>query len=144
MSQFNPNTLNGAKCLTYEWTQSRSDIDVFLPVDKEVVLKDVEVKISRSQLQVKIKAQVEIDGTFSHPVDATASFWLFESNQIHIFLEKEQESWWQDLINEEVKISEGMKDLTIPYESLSSGEQDVIRKLQWEQHEKVKQNLNRN
>lgn len=103
-----------------KWTQTSSDIEITLPVDKSVV-KGSQVKISctKSNLKVQLSSgQVLMDGEFTASVKASELVWtLMPSSHLSINLEKAREGpTWAKLFQSD---TEDLSKLETPQQPLA-------------------------
>jgi len=98
-----PNVGNGADLDKYHWTQTLSEIDLFVPTGMETALKsrDIVVQFQKKHLKVALKNQPPIiDEEVPKEVKVEDCYWTLEDGRtIHIFLEKVNKmEWWDRLV----------------------------------------------
>ena len=92
---------NGGTTDTYRWTQTLSDLNVFIPVPEGTRAKDVTVTISKTKLLVGLKGKPPlIDGALHALVKSDDCFWTVEDNKlINVTLHKVNAmEWWNRVI----------------------------------------------
>ncbi|KAI9862417.1 MAG: hypothetical protein M1824_001410 [Vezdaea acicularis] len=96
--------------LPYKWTQTIQDLDITVPVAATIKGRDLEVKITRTTILVKIKGQEPIiDGTFPYAILPSETTWTLETTpsgkEIAIHLDKSNKiTWWPHVITSAPKI----------------------------------------
>jgi hypothetical protein len=92
---------NGGTTDTYRWTQTLSDLNVFIPVPEGTRAKDVTVTISKTKLLVGLKGKPPlIDGALHALVKSDDCFWTVEDNKLmNVTLHKVNAmEWWNRVI----------------------------------------------
>lgn len=110
--QGNATSYNGAIRANYSWTQTIKDIDVHVKIPTAIKSsKQVKIKIEKDSLKVAYVDEASswknlIDEKLAWKVKVEECTWsLFPGDHIHIFLEKCQERWWENLLINETKLS---------------------------------------
>lgn len=148
---------NGARCKSYCWSQSLSDIEVRVNLSKMVSYEDVSVSITQSSIKVELdidydSADSDLDGPstktlmkgkFEHPVDTESASWLLDKDGpcIVIYIDKAENLWWQKLLIDEHPTKAGPRNYTMLMDHLDDGSRMAVEKLIIEQRNKA---LNRN
>ncbi|XP_057376422.1 nudC domain-containing protein 3-like [Daphnia carinata] len=125
---------NGDDRGTYRWSQTLGDIDVFIPVTKDIQkAKQVNVKIDPLHLQVATVGQegscVLIDQTFPHRVIPDECLWSFDGEHVQVNLEKKEERWWDRLFSSDPPIDTKKIDTVIMTSDLSQEEHMKVEEL---------------
>jgi len=99
--------VNGANQGTYKWSQTVSDLEITVPVDKLVVKgSQVQVSCTKNSIKVVSNGHVLVDDVLSNQVKPTDMIWnLMPGSHILINLEKAKEGplWPKFLQNEELR-----------------------------------------
>lgn len=73
----------------YEWEQSLSEVNIFIPLPPGVTKKLLDIAIAPSHLKVGIKGQsLYLDEDTGGPVKPSESMWLISDGEININLQK--------------------------------------------------------
>jgi hypothetical protein len=137
------NIYNGAKCDSYYWSQSHSDIDVFVDIPSFVTSsKLVNVIINSKSITISICMNGQwikkIDGNLLHTISCEDSTWTLHSGKyIHVSLEKVVKCWWKELIVSEMQLIVGHKNREMQFSELNDEELKVIEKLTHQQKLKL-------
>jgi hypothetical protein len=82
----------------FQWKQSLSDVDITLKLPPNSK-KDLKVKITTQELLVTLKNETLISGKLCHSIKAEESFWMLDSLDLCIHLEKiNKQEWWKNVI----------------------------------------------
>lgn len=103
-----PNDGNGCDLEYYKWTQTLSEVELKVPLGKEVRSRDIIVKIGKKKLYVGIKGEPAIiDGELCEDVKTEESMWVLQDGKIIVVnLEKiKNMSWWKNLVKSDPEIS---------------------------------------
>ena len=99
--------LNGANQGTYKWSQTVSDLEITVPVDKLVVKgRQIQVSCTKNSLKVVSDGHVLVEGELSDQIKPKEMIWnLMPSSHLLINLEKAREGpFWSKLLqHKEVK-----------------------------------------
>ncbi|XP_077979826.1 nudC domain-containing protein 3-like isoform X2 [Glandiceps talaboti] len=104
---------NGAIRDKYSWSQSFTDVDITVPVPKEVKrAKDIQVDIGKKHLKVSVKpgvidkdAEILMEGKLTYDIRREESMWsLVPGVGIQINLEKNLEKMWLAVLEGEEEI----------------------------------------
>lgn len=142
MFQKNPSSYNGAIRDNYSWTQSIKDIDVRVKINPSIkTSKDVKVNIEKEHLKVSVKDENSWKFLMSDqlpwkvkPDECTWS--LFPGDHIHIYLEKVQERWWENLLVNEQKINLKNINPEKPLDELDQESQVKIKQMMFDEQQK--------
>lgn len=98
-----PNAAGGADYGTYSFQQTLSSVDVFVPLPRVVKSRDLDVKITNTQLSVNLKQSESpclLSGALHEKVKLDDCTWtLVDGNTVHIYLEKlDDRKWWSCVI----------------------------------------------
>ncbi|XP_069800171.1 nudC domain-containing protein 3 [Dendropsophus ebraccatus] len=109
-SQADSDSYNGAVRDNYIWSQDYADVEIKVPVAKDVVKgRQVSVDLSSTCIRVAVRdsqgERVLMDGNFTHKINAESSLWSLEPGKcISISLSKCGEIWWNAILEGEEKI----------------------------------------
>lgn len=125
---------NGDDRGTYRWSQTIGDIDVFIPVTKDIQkAKQVNVKIDPLHLWVATVGHdgsfVLIDQTFPHRVIPDECLWSLDGEYVQVNLEKKEECWWDRLFSSDPPIDTKKIDTVIMTSDLSQEEHMKVEEL---------------
>ena len=142
--QSNPSSYNGAIRENYEWTQSIKDIDVRVKISSKVKSsKEVKVKIEKDALQVLAKdfdtnaMKILVEDKLAWKVRPDDCTWsLFPGDHIHIYLEKVEERWWENLLAKEDKIDLKKIQPEKPFTDLDTESQMKIKQMMFDEQQK--------
>jgi len=90
--------------LPYKWNQTIGDVDITVPVAGNFKGRDLDVKITKSQLKVGVKGQPPIiDGDLPKTIHVDESTWTLETTpggkEISLHLDKVNKmEWWAHVI----------------------------------------------
>lgn len=110
-----PNNRNGADTENYNWGQTLDTVDISIPMDKSVRVKDLEIVLGVKKVRVAMKdgSKVFIDGEWEENINSEDSFWTMETEEgqkvVSMSLTKmpNQDKWWESLIKGGLKIDTG-------------------------------------
>lgn len=135
-----PNSGGGYDFERYNFTQTLSGLDVYIPLQAGLKSKDVDIKITSSGLKVGLRgAPAVLDGKLHDKVKVEDSTWTLVDNKlVHVYLEKlEKQKWWSCVISGEPEID---TKLVVPENSkLSDLDGDVrqtVEKMMFDQRQK--------
>lgn len=85
------------KSKTHSWTQTNESVSLQVPVTEGTKGRDVDVKISKSSVTVRVKDRVVCEGTFADAktVNTVDSVWYIDNGVVTIDLSKSEKSWWE-------------------------------------------------
>lgn len=138
-----PESYNGAIRDKYSWSQSIKDLDVKIKVKSNIIKsKDVKIKIEKQYLLVQVKNDLNnwdslVDDKLAWKIRPEESTWsLFPGDHIHVNLEKVEERWWENLIENEEKLDIKNINPEKPMHDLEPEAQAKIQQLMYDQHRK--------
>lgn len=145
--QSNPSEIfNGARCQTYSWSQSHSDLEIRakLPKGKTQEIK-IKIKLKKGEILVKVyvcngfECFHPVLGRFEHEVDVESAYWMVdkESSSLVIYLDKTEDMWWNKLLVHEQPTELGPKNYTVPMDELDEGARMAVDKLITDQKKKL-------
>lgn len=95
----------GGKTATYEWTQTKDEVNVNVKVPAHLKARDLVSKIQMKSVEFGVKGQEPlVKGTFPRPIKVDESTWTKEGDNVEITLSKElmkEEDWWDCLVEED-------------------------------------------
>ncbi|XP_070580728.1 nudC domain-containing protein 3-like [Ptychodera flava] len=112
---------NGALTDNYSWSQTFNDVDIRVPVPKEVKrAKDLIVEIGRDRIKVAVKpgviqeeGKILVEGKLTLEIRKEESMWSLESGVcLQMTLEKQVEKMWLALLEGEKEIKQDEIDPT--------------------------------
>ncbi|CDU20614.1 hypothetical protein YYC_01408 [Plasmodium yoelii 17X] len=127
-------TWNGGRTEKYFWNQSLNEINLEIPLNKEIKPSEIKVEITNKHIKVQHLNEVKLEGMFYEEVNKQECVWNIEDKKkIIIFLEKKKENWWSYVIKGDPEIDttkiESKKNLT-DFDEKTQGE---IRKMLYKQ-----------
>ncbi|SBS93816.1 CS domain protein, putative [Plasmodium malariae] len=110
-------TWNGGKTEKYFWNQTLNEINIEMPMYKEVKTSEINVEISNKNMKVCHLNELKLEGTFYEEVNKQECMWNIEDKKkIIFFLEKKRENWWPCVLKGDPEIDttkiESKKNLT--------------------------------
>ncbi|XP_075714754.1 nudC domain-containing protein 3 [Rhinoderma darwinii] len=108
--QTDSDSYNGAVRKNYTWSQDYSDLEIKVPVPKDVVKgRQVSLDLRSTCIRVAVRdsqgERVLMDGNFTHKINSETSLWSLEPGKcISISLSKCGEYWWNAVLEGEEKI----------------------------------------
>jgi len=135
-------TFNGAQTSKYSWSQTFDDVDVTVTLPEIETSKSLKINIKqfpKPYLTVKTPTETIIDEPLKYGIIADESTWTFDKkqHQLSINLAKKEKRWWDGLLPSEEPIDvQKNVEATRPMEDLPEDERAVVRKLQFDQHQK--------
>jgi len=88
----------------YKWTQTLSEVSVYIPVPKGTKGKDLKVVLKKQYLQVSVKGHTfsggEINGPLTKSIVVDDSFWTLEDNEIIVVNMQKLNGmeWWSGVL----------------------------------------------
>ncbi|XP_014209381.1 nudC domain-containing protein 3-like [Copidosoma floridanum] len=136
---------NGAAYDKYRWSQTIGDLDVLVPVPREIrQAKDARVHLDSKRLEVALRSadggswQTLLEGRFSHPIKNSESYWCLEPGEhLTLHLEKAGERWWEALLDDEPRIELGRIDCSRNLEEMPERERMKVEELVWSHRRKL-------
>lgn len=141
--QMDPDSYNGAVRKNYVWSQDYSDLEIKVPVPKDVVKgRQVSVDLRSSYIRVVVRdAQGEhvlMDGNLTHKINAETSLWSLEPGKcISISLSKCGEYWWNAVLEGEEKIDIDKINKERSMATVDEEEHAVLDRLTFDYHQKL-------
>lgn len=144
---------NGARCKSYCWSQSHSDLEIRINLAKMVSYEDIDVTIKSDSIRVELDSDYDsnysdpdessprilMEGKFEHPVDTESASWLLDRDGpcIVIYIDKAEDLWWQKLLLNEQVTKAGPRNYTVLMNHLDDGSRMAIDRLVVEQRNKI-------
>ncbi|XP_053318808.1 nudC domain-containing protein 3 [Spea bombifrons] len=141
--QTNPDSYNGAVRKNYLWSQDYTDIEIKVPVPKDVIKgRQVSVDLRSTSICVKVRDKdgehTLMDGNFTHKINAETSLWSLEpGNCILISLSKCGEYWWNAVLEGEEKIDIDKINKERSMATVDDEEHAVLDRLTFDYHQKL-------
>ena len=135
-------TFNGAQTSKYSWSQTYDDVDVTVILPEIEAAKSLKINIKqfpKPYLKVETPTETIIDEPLKYGIIADESTWTFDKkqHQLSINLTKKEKRWWDGLLPSEEPIDvQKNVEATRPMDDLPEDERAVVRKLQFDQHQK--------
>ncbi|XP_018410183.1 PREDICTED: nudC domain-containing protein 3 [Nanorana parkeri] len=141
--QTDPDSYNGAVRKNYVWSQDYSDLEIKVPVPKDVVKgRQVSVDLRTKYIRVVLRdaqgEQVLMDGNLTHKINAETSLWSLEPGKcISISLSKCGEYWWNAVLEGEEKIDIDKINKERTMATVDEEEHAVLDRLTFDYHQKL-------
>ncbi|KAM3924330.1 nudC domain-containing protein 3 [Leptodactylus fuscus] len=141
--QMDSDSYNGAVRENYTWSQDYSDLEIKVPVAKDVVKgRQVSVDLRSTCIRVAVRdrqgERVLMDGNFTHKINAETSLWSLEPGKcISISLSKCGESWWNAVLEGEEKIDIDKINKERSMATVDDDEHAVLDRLTFDYHQKL-------
>ncbi|KAJ1502187.1 hypothetical protein HMI55_003023, partial [Coelomomyces lativittatus] len=87
--------------LPYRWRQTLKDVDLIFQLPENIKARDLEVKLMKSKILVKLKKDTEplLEGDLHSTIKLEESTWFVESNELIINLQKiNGMEWWKNVV----------------------------------------------
>ncbi|XP_073509880.1 nudC domain-containing protein 3 isoform X2 [Phyllobates terribilis] len=141
--QTDSDSYNGAVRENYTWSQDYSDLEIKVPVPKDVV-KGRRVSVDLRSTCIRVAARdsqgerVLMDGNFTHKINAETSLWSLEPGKcISISLSKCGEYWWNAVLEGEEKIDIDKINKERGMATVDDDEHAVLDRLTFDYHQKL-------
>eukprot|EP00177_Eucheuma_denticulatum_P005412 GFKZ01009843.1.p1 GENE.GFKZ01009843.1~~GFKZ01009843.1.p1 ORF type:complete len:186 (+),score=33.10 GFKZ01009843.1:1157-1714(+) len=137
-----PNRGNGGTTDKYTWSQTLSELTVVLNVPAGTTGKDMVVKITDSELFVKVgNNEAMVNGRFHNKVKADESFWQLDraDGTVTVSLEKvDGMNWWECVLqgDEEIDVSK-VQPGNSKLEELDGETRGMVEKMMFDQRQKA-------
>lgn len=121
----------------YSWTQTLTEVTVYVPLfDLEGLKgKEIDFNLKPSSLTVKIRNKLILEGNFQYNIKVSESIWSLSSSLLTISLWKEKEIWWSSVFQGHEEIDTTKVDSTKSITEYDEVTQGTIRKLVHEERE---------
>ncbi|XP_069773994.1 nudC domain-containing protein 3 [Narcine bancroftii] len=139
----NSDSYNGAVRDNYSWSQDYSDLEVKVPVSKQIVKgRQVSVDIQSNRLRVAMfeggSERVVVDGKLTHKINTENSMWSLEPGRcILINLSKNGEYWWNAILEGEETIDIDKINKERSMATVDEEEHAVLDRLTFDYHQKM-------
>ncbi|XP_051896915.1 nudC domain-containing protein 3 [Pristis pectinata] len=139
----NSDSYNGAVRDNYTWSQDYSDLEVKVPVSKQIVKgRQVSVDIQNNWLRVAVfeggSERVIVDGKLTHKINTENSMWSLEPGHcILINLNKNGEYWWNAILEGEETIDIDKINKERSMATVDEEEHAVLDRLTFDYHQKM-------
>ncbi len=138
-----PNDGNGSDTEKYKWTQTNSEVDVYITIPKGIPSSQMKIIIKADQLSVNIKSEppLAIQGTLHAKVKPADSEWVLDSSVglIHINLIKMNsaaEYWTRLLVGEKELDTKKIKPKLASLSDFDGEEKAMLNKMRYESVQK--------
>ena len=97
------------KDIIIEWSQSTSEVELFLEVNKNITSKDLEVIIQPNHIFISDNndKKIILNDNLKYRIDIEDSSWFLneykENKKLWMILQKEKSIWWNDIFSKEQK-----------------------------------------
>ncbi|XP_068130877.1 nudC domain-containing protein 3 [Hyperolius riggenbachi] len=141
--QMDSDSYNGAVRKNYIWSQDYSDLEIKVPVPKDVMKgRQVSVDIRTSYIRVAVRdgqgERVLMEGNLTHKINAETSLWSLEPGKcIAISLSKCGEYWWNAVLEGEEKIDIEKINKERSMATVDDEEHAVLDRLTFDYHQKL-------
>ncbi|XP_066449244.1 nudC domain-containing protein 3 [Eleutherodactylus coqui] len=141
--QMDSDSYNGAVRENYTWSQDYSDLEIKVPVPKDVVKgRQVSLDLRSTCIRVAVRdsqgERVLMDGNFTHKINAETSLWSLEPGKcISISLSKCGEYWWNAVLEGEEKIDIDKIQKERSMATVDDEEHAVLDRLTFDYHQKL-------
>ncbi|XP_053125911.1 nudC domain-containing protein 3 [Hemicordylus capensis] len=141
--QANPDSYNGAVRENYTWSQDYSDLEIKVPVPKDIRKgRQVSVDIGSSSIRVAVLEgsgqRVLMEGTLTHKINTENSVWSLEPGKcILINLSKVGEYWWSAILEGEEQIDIDKINKERSMATVDEEEHAVLDRLTFDYHQKL-------
>ncbi|XP_078522910.1 nudC domain-containing protein 3 [Lissotriton helveticus] len=141
--QRNPESYNGAVRENYVWSQDYNDLEIKVPVPKEIKKgKQVSVDLRSTSIRVAMKEgsseRVLMEGTLTHKINTETSLWSLEPGKcVVINLSKNGEYWWNAILEGEEKIDIEKINKERSMAAIDDEEHAVLDRLSYDYHQKL-------
>lgn len=151
---------NGARCETYRWSQSHSDLEIRVELERPITHEDIEVEVTSSHLRIsrinhldtidkflagETETQILVEGDLEDHVDVESAYWVLDMEQrpcLIVYIDKVVGKWWNGLLKNEISTQKGPTQHIIDIEDLPEDSRMTIDKLVYEQRAKFDLNDN--
>lgn len=141
--QKDPDSYNGAVRKNYTWSQDYTDVEIKVPVNKDVVKgRQVTVDLQSTSIRVVVRDRegdsVLMNGSFTHKINAETSLWSLEPGKcILISLSKCGEYWWNAILEGEETIDIDKINKERSMACVDEEEHAVLDRLTFDYHQKL-------
>jgi len=131
---------NGGITESYYWTQTLTEVSVYVDVSHGTRGKDVHCTITPSSLYVAVEGVTLVSGKLDDGVKAEESMWTLSTDAgstcILITLDKRRKNWWKSIIDGHAAIDTQMVDSTQRVADYDEGTQASIRKIWFDEQQR--------
>lgn len=140
---------NGARCKTYRWSQSHSDLEVRIELEGPVRYENLKVDVTSDNLKVNLVSSIDtiegkektiVEGQFEDQIDPESVYWVLDTEGkpcLIMYMDKVRGKWWNKLLKNEEATEKGPINYVIDMEDLGEGSRMAIEKLVYEQKSKL-------
>lgn len=144
-----PEIYNGARCKTYSWSQSHSDLEVRIELEDQISYENLKVGVTSDHIRVdwmkslntvNVEEKTIVEGDFEDSVDQESVYWVLNTERrpcLIIYMDKTIGKWWDKLLKNEEASEKGPVDRIIDMDDLEDGSRMAIDKLINEQKSKL-------
>lgn len=87
------------KPVEYEWTQTLSDLDIYLHLDANVTARKIKVEIYEDRIKTSYDREIILEGKSTHKIKLEGSTWFLDKACLVIHLEKVNKmEWWKSVL----------------------------------------------
>jgi len=137
---------NGGECGKYRWSQTLEEMVMFVdcaPADgRALKAKELAVDVKKKSLRVAHEGAeggaVVVEGEFFGEIKEEEVMWHIESGRyLTVTVEKKKNTWWKSALLGGEEIDTQKVDSTCKLEDYDDGTQAAIRKIMFDQHQKM-------
>ncbi|GBE59328.1 ubiquitin-conjugating enzyme E2 [Babesia ovata] len=139
-TNFTLSPFNGGKTNIYCWNQTFTDVTIEVVTGDYLTGKDVDLKVTRDHIQLKLWGKHIFSGKLPQPVNAADSTWSIEDKRIlMISLDKIEERWWDSLVEGHPKTDVTQIESVKRFDEFSAPAQNEMVKMMKQHRERQSQ-----
>lgn len=133
---------NGGVGPNYLWSQTLTEVTIYIAVETGIRGKDVKCTIATKSIILSIKDVVILEGEWEDNIKREESTWIINLSdgnapEIVITLDKARKTWWKHAIVGHPEIDTSKVDSTQKIDEYDETTQAAIRKIMFEQRQKM-------